>query len=129
MNDRDALDAIRHAALWFTPGADGLAPLLDLIGDARLVLIGEATHGTDEFYRIRANLTTALIQAKQFNIVAAEADLPDAYRVNRWVRHVSRDAGAAAALVDFIPFPRRTWRKHASVLFVLPLRPSIRTAT
>jgi len=85
MNDHEALDAVRHAALWFTPNEDGLAPLLDLIGDASIVLIGEATHGTEEFYRIRAELTRALIRAKQFNVVAVEADWPDAYRVNRWV--------------------------------------------
>ena len=80
MSDYAALEAVRHAARWFSPTADGSAPLLDLIGDARIVLIGEGTHGTDEFYRIRADLTTALIRGKQFNIVAAEADWPDAYR-------------------------------------------------
>ena len=118
MNDRDALDAVRHAALWFTPSEDGLAPVLDLIGDARLVLIGEATHGTEEFYRIRANLTTALIRTKQFNLVAAEADWPDAYRANRWVRHESREMGAAAALGDFTRFPRWMWRNTVVVDFL-----------
>ena len=118
MNDRDALDAVRHAALWFTPSEDGLAPVLDLIGDARLVLIGEATHGTEEFYRIRANLTTALIRTKQFNLVAAEADWPDAYRANRWVRHESRETGAAAALGDFTRFPRWMWRNTVVVDFL-----------
>lgn len=118
MNDRDALDAVRHAALWFTPSEDGLAPLLDLIGDARLVLIGEASHGTDEFYRIRANLTSALIRTKQFNMVAVEADWPDASRVNRWVRHESHEANAAAALDDFVRFPRWMWRNTAVVDFL-----------
>jgi erythromycin esterase-like protein len=118
MHDRDALDAVRHAALWFTPTPDGLAPLLDLIGDARLVLIGEATHGTDEFYRIRAELTKALVRGKQFNIVAAEADWPDAYRVDRWVRHSSEETDAAAALGDFTRFPRWMWRNTVVVDFV-----------
>jgi erythromycin esterase-like protein len=122
MNDRDALDAVRHAALWFTPSEDGLAPLLDLIGDARLVLIGEATHGTEEFYRIRANLTQALIRSKQFNIVAVEADWPDAYRVNRWVRHVTQEPGPTAALEDFIRFPRWMWRNTVVVDFIEGLR-------
>jgi erythromycin esterase-like protein len=122
MNDRDALEAVRHAALWFTPSEDGLAPLLDLIGDARLVLIGEATHGTEEFYRIRANLTQALLRTKQFNIVAVEADWPDAYRVNRWVRHVTQEPGPAAALDDFIRFPRWMWRNTVVVDFIEWLR-------
>jgi erythromycin esterase-like protein len=122
MNDRDALEAVRHAALWFTPGEDGLAPLLDLIGDARLVLIGEATHGTEEFYRIRANLTSALIRTKQFNLVAAEADWPDAYRANRWVQLASADAGAAAALDDFVRFPQWMWRNTVVIDFLEWLR-------
>jgi erythromycin esterase-like protein len=122
MSDYAALEAVRHAARWFSPTGDGSAPLLDLIGDARIVLIGEGTHGTDEFYRIRADLTTALIRGKQFNIVAAEADWPDAYRVNRWVRHASTEAGAAAALDDFVRFPRWMWRNTVVVDFIEWLR-------
>ena len=122
MDDKDAVDAVRHAALWFAPGEAGTAPLLDLIGDARIVLIGEATHGTEEFYRIRATLTSALIRSKQFNVVAVEADWPDAYRVNRWVRFASEEPGAAAALDDFVRFPRWMWRNHAVVDFIESLR-------
>lgn len=122
MTDRDALDAVRHAALWFTPSEAGLAPLLDLIGDARVVLIGEATHGTDEFYRIRANLTSALVRTRQFNVVAVEADWPDAWRANRWVRHQSDEPNAVAALDDFIRFPRWMWRNTAVVDFLESLR-------
>ena len=58
---------------------------MDLIGDARFVLIGEATHGTHEFYQQRAEITKRLIQEKGFTAVAVEADWPDAYRVNRYV--------------------------------------------
>jgi erythromycin esterase-like protein len=130
MKDRDALDAVREAAQWFRPpsAADRAFPsdilplLLDLIGDARLVLIGEATHGTEEFYWIRAELTKALIRSKQFNLVSAEADWPDAYRVNRWVRHISEEAEAAAALGDFVRFPRWMWRNTVVVDFVEWLR-------
>ena len=61
--------------------------LLDAIDErVSIVLIGEATHGTHEFYRLRADLTRLLIERRGFTIVAAEADWPDAYRANRWVR-------------------------------------------
>src|SRR5262245_18610322 len=130
MKDRDALDAVREAAQWFPGRSDGVAErpsdilpaLLYLIGDARLVLIGEATHGTAEFYAIRAALTKALIQSKQFNLVAAEADWPDAYRVNRWVRHMREEPDAAAALGDFVRFPRWMWRNTVVMEFAEWLR-------
>ena len=130
MKDRDALDAVRQAAHRFPASSDGdrafspddvLAVLLDLIGDARLVLIGEATHGTDEFYTIRAELTKALIRSKQFNLVSAEADWPDAYRVNRSVCHLSEEEGASA-LGDFVHFPRWMWRNTVVLDFVEWLR-------
>ena len=55
---------------------------MKMIGDSPLVLIGEATHGTHEFYRERAQITKRLIKEKGFTAVAVEADWPDAYRVN-----------------------------------------------
>ena len=122
MGPDEALGIIRHAAQWFEPGTDGVSPIVDAVGDAEIVLIGEASDGTDEFYRIRADITAALIQQKQFNIVAAEADWPDAYRVNRWVRHVSDDVDATAALADFTRFPRWMWRNEAVVEFATRLR-------
>ena len=115
-------NVIRRAAFWFEEDPDGFGPLLDHIGDADLVLIGEASHGTEEFYRIRAELTKALIARKNFNIVAAEADWPDAYRVNRWVRHASTDQDANAALSDFTRFPRWMWRNTVVVDFIEWLR-------
>jgi erythromycin esterase-like protein len=115
---RASLDTLRHAAMWFEPTADGFDPLVESIGDARLVLIGEASHGTHEFYRIRAELTKALISRKGFNVVAVEADWPDAYRVNRWVRHASDDRDAEAALTDFTRFPRWMWRNRDVVEFL-----------
>jgi hypothetical protein len=68
--------------------------LEEIAPDVSLVLIGEATHGTHEFYRIRADLTRALIEHRGFTCVAAEADWPDAYRANRWVRLHGDDATA-----------------------------------
>src|SRR5262247_4024337 len=64
-------------------------PLLTLVGNTRFVLLGEASHGTHEFYRARAQITQRLIQEQGFTAVAVEADWPDAYRVNRYVRGVS----------------------------------------
>ena len=122
MSRDSAVDVVRDAAFWFESGAAGVAPLIDAIGDARIVLIGEATHGTHEFYRIRADLTQALIEQKGFNVVAAEADWPDAYRVNRWVRHMSDDADAVSALGDFTRFPRWMWRNDVVVEFAAWLR-------
>jgi erythromycin esterase-like protein len=117
MAAESAVDVVRHAALWFEHGPGGLNGLLEAIGSARVVLIGEASHGTDEFYRIRADLTRTLIEHKHFNIVAVEADWPDAYRVNRWVRHMSDDRDATEALGDFTRFPRWMWRNDVVVEF------------
>jgi erythromycin esterase-like protein len=122
MTSDPALDLVRRAALWCEPDADGLAPLIEAIGDARLVLIGEATHGTHEFYSTRAELTKALISRHRFNVVAVEADWPDAYRVNRWVRHAQSETAAAAALDDFTRFPRWMWRNRDVVEFLDWLR-------
>lgn len=92
--------------------------LLDMIGDRRFVLIGEASHGTHEFYRERARITRRLIDECGFTAVAVEADWPDAYRVNRYVMGLSRDAGAAAALSDFRRFPAWMWRNRDVLQFV-----------
>src|SRR5438128_3870754 len=89
--------------------------LLDRIGDARYVLLGEASHGSHEFYRIRAELTKRLIREKGFTVIACEADWPDAYRVNRYIRGESADDDAAEALTDFQRFPQWMWR-NADVL-------------
>jgi erythromycin esterase-like protein len=112
------IDVVRRAAVWFEPSPDGFGPLLEAIGSARLVLIGEATHGTHEFYRARAELTKALILRKGFNVVAVEADWPDAYRVNRWVQQAATDSDAEAALDDFRRFPRWMWRNRDVVEFL-----------
>jgi erythromycin esterase-like protein len=96
--------------------------LLDLIGDRRFVLIGEASHGTHEFYRERARITRRLIDERGFTAVAVEADWPDAYRVNRYVMGLSDDADANAALSDFRRFPAWMWRNRDVLAFVEWLR-------
>jgi erythromycin esterase-like protein len=102
--------------------ADDYQPLFDLIGNARLVLIGEASHGTHEFYATRAMLTQRLIEEKGFNAVAAEADFPDAYRVNNYVRRLGHDTSASEALDDFKRFPTWMWRNTVVRDFVEWLR-------
>jgi erythromycin esterase-like protein len=96
--------------------------LFDLIGDARVVLLGEASHGTHEFYRERARITRRLIEERGFTAVAVEADWPDAYRVNRWVRCVGEDGTGLDALGDFQRFPRWMWRNRDVLAFVKWLR-------
>jgi erythromycin esterase-like protein len=108
-------DLVHDAALPLTGGAQDYDPLLHLIGDARFVLLGEATHGTHEFYRERAQITKRLILEKGFTAVAVEADWPDAYRVNRFVRGQGTDADAVDALAGFQRFPAWMWR-NADVL-------------
>lgn len=89
--------------------------MLDWIGDSRFVLIGEASHGTHEFYEIRAKITKRLIREKGFTAVAVEADWPDAYRVNRYVRGMNDDATSTDALAGFERFP--SWiRRQISLL-------------
>ncbi len=97
-------------------------PSSSLIGDARFVLIGEASHGTHEFYRERAQITKRLIREKGFNAVAVEADWPDAYRVNRYVRGRGDDAEAIDALAGFQRFPTWMWRNADVLDFVGWLR-------
>src|SRR6478752_1451415 len=89
--------------------------LLRRIGEAHFVLIGEASHGTHEFYRIRAEITKRLIREKGFSAIAVEGDWPDAYRVNRYVNARDNDADATQALAGFKRFPQWMWR-NADVL-------------
>lgn len=122
MTSGHAVEAVRRAAAHFEARADGFGALLDHIADAEFVLIGEASHGTHEFYQARAELTKALIHSHGFNAVAVEADWPDAYRANRFVRHESGDADAIHALGDFTRFPRWMWRNRDVVAFLSWLR-------
>ncbi|WP_447598144.1 erythromycin esterase family protein [Nitrospira sp. Nam80] len=92
--------------------------LLDCIGQARIALIGEASHGTQEFYRYRAMLTKRLITEKGFTAVAVEADWPDAHRVHRYVTGQSRDVTGLDAMRDFTRFPLWMWRNTEVLGFV-----------
>jgi erythromycin esterase-like protein len=112
------LDTLRRHAF----SLDNDDALLAMIGDARFVLLGEATHGTSEFYRARARLTRRLVEERGFHAVAVEADWPDAWRVNRYVRGQSDDADAVQALDGFRRFPTWMWRNADVVDFIDWLR-------
>lgn len=122
MTDNDVLASMGDAAHLLRGDADDFDFLLHLIGDARFVLLGEASHGTREFYETRASITRRLIEEKGFNAVAVEADWPDAYRVNCYAHGASDDASAAQALSDFERFPIWMWRNHTVADFVQWLR-------
>jgi erythromycin esterase-like protein/predicted phosphoribosyltransferase len=96
--------------------------LIDRATSARFVLLGEASHGTQDFYHERAEITKRLIAEAGFTAVAVEADWPDAYRVNRFVRGESDDDTAEEALGDFRRFPVWMWRNTEVESFVALLR-------
>jgi erythromycin esterase-like protein/predicted phosphoribosyltransferase len=120
--DTALVETVRAAAHRLTGNAQDYDPLLELIGGARFALLGEATHGTHEFYQERAQITKRLITEKGFRAVAVEADWPDAYRVNRYVLGVSDDVDANEALAGFRRFPTWMWRNTEVVEFVEWLR-------
>jgi erythromycin esterase-like protein/predicted phosphoribosyltransferase len=97
-------------------------PIVERAATASYVLVGEASHGTDEFYRQRAEITKRLIAEQGYTAVAVEADWPDAYRVNRFVRGLGDDADAREALSGFHRFPVWMWRNTVVAEFVDWLR-------
>ena len=105
----------RHGETFQSIDDADLDPMLERIGDARIVLIGEASHGTSEFYRMRARITKRLIEDKGFTIVAAEADWPDAARIDHYVRH--RDV-PPSDWQAFARFPTWMWRNEETREFI-----------
>jgi protein-L-isoaspartate(D-aspartate) O-methyltransferase len=101
------------------PEDPGFGGMFDRFGDSRVVLLGEASHGTSEFYRARAAITKRLIERHGFNIVAVEADWPDAAWIDRYVRHRARREGEEAA---FQRFPAWMWRNEEVDEFIRWLR-------
>lgn len=113
--------AVRAAAIPLSGNASDYDALLEQVGERSFVLLGEATHGTSEFYRMRAEITRRLIEEKHFDTVAVEADWPDAYRLNRYVRGDSRTS-IRDAFKEFQRFPRWMWRNQEVSDFVSWLR-------
>ncbi len=115
LGERAVLEAIRREAHPLTGERSDYDGLVALIGDARIVLLGEASHGTHEFYRERARITKRLITEQGFTALAIEGDWPDAYRVNRYICGAPQDRDAEEALGGFRRFPTWMWR-NAEVL-------------
>ncbi len=120
--DSALINALRETAYPLAGSARDYDPLIGRIGEARFALLGEASHGTHEFYCERAEITKRLIAEKNFTAVAVEADWPDAYRLNRYVRGASDDVDAVEALADFRRFPTWMWRNTVVVEFIEWLR-------
>lgn len=122
MTNEQLVDSIAHAATELDGSAQDYNALVEEIGNARVVLIGEASHGTHEFYRERARLTRRLISEKNFNAVAIEADWPDSYKINRYVQGEGNALSAVDALSGFQRFPTWMWRNTDVVEFIGWLR-------
>lgn len=120
--DATAAERIRAVVEPYTGATTGYDALLDRIGAARFVLIGEASHGTREFYEERALITRRLIVEKGFAAVAVEADWPDAYRANVYARGAGTARTAEEALRGFQRFPTWMWRNTVVVDFIEWLR-------
>lgn len=120
--DQSLCEGLHKLAHPLTGDREDFDPLLALVGDSRFVLIGEASHGTHEFYRIRAEITKRLIREKGFSAIAVEADWPDAYRVNRYVQGRGSDTDASQSLDGFKRFPQWMWRNADVLEFIGWLR-------
>lgn len=125
-NDNDVyhklLAAITEASSPFSTDSTDYTSLLNKIGDARFVLIGEATHGTHEFYQTRIDITQQLIEKKGFMAVAIEGDWPDAYRIHRFLQGIGNKNDWNQALGDFKRFPTWMWRNTTMPPFLTWLR-------
>jgi len=120
--DQSLCEGLHKLAHPLTGDREDFDPLVALVGDSRFVLIGEASHGTHEFYRIRAEITKRLIREKGFSAIAVEADWPDAYRVNRYVQGRGSDTDASQSLDGFKRFPQWMWRNADVLEFIGWLR-------
>jgi erythromycin esterase len=119
--DSGMLDDLRALKRPLSSPAD-LEPLLDLIGDARFVLLGEATHGTSEFYDWRTEISKRLILEKGFSFIAVEGDWPDCYSVNRYVKGHGAAPSADEVLHAFARWPTWMWANREVVALAEWLR-------
>lgn len=117
---RTLIDAVRRTANVLESDGE-LARLVNSIAGARIVMLGEATHGTHDFYALRGAITKKLIADHGFSVVAVEADWPDALEVNRWVRN-ERDGDEVGAVSTFARFPWWMWRNRETADLIAWMR-------
>lgn len=115
-------DAVREAAQLVGGTRGDYDGLLELVGDARFVLLGDATNGSHELYRERARITQRLIAELGFNAVVLDADQPAAARVDEWLQAPEASSDATTALAGFEPFPSWRWRNPVVLDFLDWLR-------
>jgi erythromycin esterase len=116
---RKVASSLQREVLYSLHTKDDLDPLLERIGDARFVLLGEASHGTSEYYLWRTRLSQRLIEEKGFSFIAVEGDWPDCYQINRYIKHYS-DAkpSAVEVLHEFGRWPTWMWANWEVVALV-----------
>src|SRR5215210_559389 len=94
----EAVDLLREKAHKLE-SAEDLSPLLDRIGESRIVMLGEASHGTHEYYTWRSLISRRLILEKNFNFIAVEGDWPDVYSLNRYIKNYTTEGGTAMDII------------------------------
>jgi len=104
------VDQIRHYAVPFESKSD-LMPLIKRAAEAKYILLGEASHGTSEFYTIRADITKTLIEEHQFSFIAVEGDWPSCYEVNRYIKGIAPEYSSAEEVLTkaFNRWPSWMW--------------------
>lgn len=116
------IHAINEAAIPLDKEEEFYASLFDKIADARVVMLGEASHGTHEFYQTRINISRRLIEEKGFMAIAIEGDWPDVYRMHRYIQGKGSFKEPEDALEDFKRFPTWMWRNTTIPPFLKWLR-------
>jgi erythromycin esterase-like protein len=117
MND-ELEEAVKRYALPFESDAD-LLPLVEAIGDAKIVLLGEASHGTSEFYSVRAKLSKMLIEQKGFSAIAVEGDWPSAQHVNRYIKGYGEETKTVREVLKaFNRWPTWMWANEEIAQFI-----------
>ncbi len=115
--DYDLVREVENAALPLSGAMGDYDAIIHAARGKKFVMIGEASHGTQEFYAMRAEITRRLIQELEFDAVAVEADWPEAYNINRYVT-LAEDISAQDSLAGFERFPAWMWRNTEVLHFI-----------